>query len=204
LFFNRRAWRGCVPTLQAAVRNQLDAFFTQPVGIRDYDALAVRLRRLYRDPKQFGGSEVGRNDISLITFAGPVGKHRITRAGDHYYPAASHHHLDGRLPENQKSGLLYTGDIKMHEKLRVALQARLTTSRWSNLGSMQVPHHGADGAWADPDPAAWKHRWSIFSYGLTNTHGHPGKATQAALSRHNPVLVNEDHGFAWWYVAEWP
>ncbi len=203
-FFNRRAWRGCIPKLQSEVRTLVAGFLAKPAAKQDYNDLLQELRRLYRDPKQFGDGENGRNEISLITYAGPVGLPYITKAGEYRYLATSQGRLAGlQSIDEWAPALLYTGDIVMRHALSAELQRQLTATRWDMLGLLQVPHHGADTAWREIPATNWRHRRSVFSYGLTNTYKHPGKVTQKALAGHGPRHVTEEHGFLWWYSGEW-
>lgn len=203
-FYNRRAWRGCIPRLQEDVRKELEVFRASPPAARDYHEFLRRLRRLYRDAGQFGAGADGRNEISLMTYSGPLGYPHCTRRSECCYPADTNHRLSGALPAEQGArAILYTGDVTMDTALRSELRGQLTDMRWKDIAVLQVPHHGADSAWQDSPATEWQHRRSIFSYGLKNTFRHPGARTKTALANYGPTYVNENRGFHSWYVAEW-
>lgn len=200
-FFNRRRWRGCAKDLREQVEAELKTFEAQPPAAKDYRVLIERLRAMYHARYQFGGTSVARNEISLITYAGPVGTPKMIRGKAGLFPALSHPRISGRQANQKPHAVLYTGDITMRERLRADLMNLLTAQRWLRIGALQVPHHGADTAWKDPASSKWKHRWSVFSSGATSRH--PGKLTKAALASHDPTYVNENTAFASWYVAQW-
>lgn len=204
LFFNRAAWRGAVSTLQTAVQSEIDNYEARSPHTRDFGVLIEKLREIYRDPAQFGDGENGRNEISLITYTGPVGHSWIDRPGCRTYDTVVSPLYGSRVGYcGHNYGCLYTGDIIMRTALRVDLNNRLGTRRWGSIGVLQVPHHGADTAWRDAPPDGWQHRMSVFSYGLTNTYGHPGPRALAAMLSHSPVRVNESQGFFWFYDINW-
>lgn len=205
LFFNRRAWCGCLPQLQADVEAMVNSFLALPGHDQNYAVLLRNLRRIYRDENQFGDGNKGRNEISLITYTGPVGISRVLRRGEICYQATTKARLSGLKSIGPFApSILYTGDITMEPTLRAELVRRLTAARWNNFGLLQVPHHGANAAWRDTPAIAWNHARSVFSFGLKNTYKHPGDRTMRTLANHGPVGVTEDRGFLSWYTAEWP
>lgn len=73
---------------------------------------------------------------------------------------------------------LYTGDISLETAICDLILEKLNKYQ---IGTMQIPHHGADNGWqattmADLDPLL--HRSAFFmSFGLNNQYGHPHKDT---------------------------
>jgi hypothetical protein len=201
------------PDLEAQLRNQVqtvfDAFYRQPEDERKYDDFIDQLRVIYRG--LFGGNEEGRNDISLVTYTGPVMLHFKSA---HYlcinhcnYPAAR----EGRGPHggqeqacaDGKISTLYTGDLNFKKSVTTAIKTFLGENRWRRIRFLQVPHHGSQNSWESGQSALWNHEWSVFSAGLNNCYKHPRPEVLDDLKLHNPVLVNEWQGVAWGGMVEW-
>ncbi len=203
VFFNRRRRRPLPAGFAAEVQAMVDAVLARPELERDYDALVRELRVFYHRPGRFGAGALAKNQISLLTYAGPVNGPRIARGGASGYDPTHRKRLHGRIAGCARSpGFLYTGDITMRPALREEWVDFLGAARWRRVGPLQVPHHGSDLAWLDLPPDEWRHRWSVFSFGR-NPYGHPGAATLAAFAMHGPEQVHEQRGFWGWYVAEW-
>lgn len=209
-FFNRKAWHGSVPLLRAKATMYISSILSKS-GAKDYKKIIEGLRKVFRDPSQFGDGDVGRNDISLISYAGPgkQSKHRDGTGGNYpaaYGPIALLSQVGWGFPfvwdRDQTGAFLYTGDITMTQALADSLKSRLG-NRWGRIAEFQVPHHGATGSWKCLRWPDWSHVWSIFSYGTENTYGHPGLPVLNDLCGRTSVLVNEHIGFYSWSLIGW-
>jgi len=214
LFFNRNTtgWRGNLEKLLPQVEVILTKFDQSVNGA--WQTLIEQLKKLYRSKDQFKNDGVGHNDISLLTYAGAVGRHRVNYKKLGVYPAklipcgtaspsqACCWLLD--INDERQLSFLYTGDITFNEVLANSLQKRLAAyNRWRRVLQFQAPHHGANASWKPPISTVWPQIVSIFSYGVDNSHGHPGQVQWQSLSAHGPTLVNEHIGFHSWALVEW-
>ena len=153
-----------------------------------------------------------RNNISLITYAGPIYRtfkntcsklvpcHEEYRARYRNFCRPVYRHMDEYFesfffsPSHRRCSHLYFGDVTLGVRLRANLEKHYTEKRWSKIYTIQVPHHGAKSSWKINEDVGFSHTNSIFSYGLHNTYKHPGKDVVSALSGRNPILVNELQG----------
>lgn len=210
LFYNKAPWRGNLPILRKQVTELLAEVDNERLDLAD---AVTRIRNLYRSSTQFGASARGCNDISLLTYGGPVRPQgydlRVSNHRAALWPAfldniRSAWTVPGHFRRPHKpAGLLYTGDISLNSAARRSAQLRWGAARWRRIGFVQMPHHGADSAWQEADATQWWHRHSVFSYGTTNTYGHPSPRVVTAMNRHGPLLVNEHQGVTWWCDLEW-
>ena len=195
--------------LKSRVQPAFEAFYHQPEGRRNYDEFIRQLRCMYR--QVFGADASGRNDISLVTYTGPL-KRRLRSA--HYrcrnhcqYPSTR----NGRGPHagqeqdcNDGSiSALYTGDLTFKNGATQAVRRFLGDGRWDRICFLQVPHHGSRHSWDLGQANEWSHDWSVFSAGLNNGHQHPHQEVLDDLRHRNPVLVNEIQGAAWGGIVGW-
>ncbi len=195
--------------LQALVQPVFDAFYRQPEPQRNYDEFIRNLKEIYR--QVFGADASGRNDISLVSYTGPIMR-RLRSA--HYlccnqcqYPAsrdARGHYAGQRQEANDgRISALYTGDLTFRNGTTGAVRHFLGEGRWRRIRFMQVPHHGSHHSWELGQAVNWNHEWSVFSAGLNNRHEHPHQAVIDDLHTRNPILVNEMNGAAWGGIAGW-
>ena len=197
------------PTLQAQVQPVVEAFYRQPESQRNYDEFIRQLKGIYR--QVFGADASGRNDISLVTYTGPImrrlrdGYCYYTKQGS--YPASG----DARAPcscpwEHAPDGrisALYTGDLTFRNGTTDKVRQFLGEDRWRRIRFLQVPHHGSRHSWELGQAVNWNHEWSVFSAGLNNRHAHPHQEVIDDLHGRNPILVNEIQGAAWGGIAGW-
>jgi hypothetical protein len=196
-------------TLQPLVQPVFDAFYWQPSAQRNYDEFIRQIKSIYR--RVFGADASGRNDISLVTYTGPIMR-RLRSA--HYlcrdrcqYPASR----DARGPQagnwedatDGRISTLYTGDLTFRNGTTSAVRRFLGEDRWRRIRFLQVPHHGSQHSWELGQAANWNHEWSVFAAGLNNRHGHPHQPVIDDLRTRNPILVNEMNGAAWGGIAGW-
>ena len=202
-----------LPELQATLRTQVqpifDAFYWQPEAERKYSDFIEQLRGVYRG--LFGSDEEGRNDISLVTYTGPVMQHFESahyRCINHcHYPATR----EGRGPHggreqdcpDGKISALYTGDLNFKKSVTAAVKTFLGDDRWRRIRFLQVPHHGSKKSWEPGQSTMWNHDWSVFSVGLNNRYKHPHQEVLDDLKLQNPLLVNQWQGVAWGGMAGW-
>lgn len=86
---------------------------------------------------------------------------------------------------------LYTGDSPFRNLSRLKYVKNYYSNYWKEIGTLQVPHHGAD----DDNPIELHdfHRTCVACYGTGNSYGHPGRQAliNMAASRSNIRLVTE-------------
>lgn len=109
------------------------------------------------------------NEESMIVLSKPLGKCKQTSAY-----------------------CLYTGDSPFRDKRRYDFVKWFYSKHWNNIGTVQVPHHGADA-----DNIVFQYdlpRTCVACYGTNNRFGHPGRLAliNMALSKSWIRLVNED------------
>jgi hypothetical protein len=195
--------------LQADVQPVFEAFYWQPEDKRNYDDFIHQLRGTYRG--LFGGDEDGRNDISLVTYTGPM----MQQFESAHYGCINHCHYpatrEGRGPHggreqdcpDGKISALYTGDLNIKKSVTAAVKTFLGDDRWRRIRFLQVPHHGSKKSWECGQSGLWHHDWSVFSAGLNNRYKHPHQPVLDDLKLHNSVLVNQLQGVAWGGMAGW-
>jgi len=143
--------------------------------------------------------KVAHNNISLITYSGPISPTEIHESVARVFRAETgpraaawaRHEPNGRL------AVLYTGDVTLRVKFSKVLRDKLSLppSRWDQIGTFQVPHHGSKYSWKVPTLAGWGHRWSIFSAEPTEgSTYHPHDEVWREFTAHGPLLVNKDQG----------
>ena len=171
----------------------------------DPDELITDLKRLYE--VQFP-TRTKRNNISLVTYTGPVDQHWIQQkrcCGAYSYASLPHHRFSPfrfrfpgpyRTPQNQTNvSALYFGDITLSDARLKRIINKLGWSRWSKLHPVQIAHHGAAASWFKGAATNFSHLSSVYSYGLHNTYKHPGKEVLDDFKKGSQtVLVNEHQG----------
>ncbi|MBE7502335.1 MAG: MBL fold metallo-hydrolase [Verrucomicrobiales bacterium] len=207
-FFNRPRPE-MEPRLGSRIQPLFDEFYRRTERDRDYVGFVRQLRGAYEGV--FGATAAGRNEISLVTYTGPVSTrlHAASyRSRDHgHYPASG----ESRSPafgasqdaEGGKVSLLYTGDITCDRATTAQFDHRFSSQRLPRLRFLQVPHHGSRHSWEVGQAALWPHEWSVISAGLNNSHGHPAPEVIEELSARGPVVVNELQGAAWGGRVAW-
>lgn len=179
----------------------------QPSQERDYDALIRELKPIYSTV--FGASGAARNDISLVTYSGPISPAACRMSLP--YPVTVNSYTQTAHPTpfwpwppkpSTKPSILYTGDITFNASTPPNLQAYLGKSRWEKIEILQVPHHGSKYSWT-PGLGIWQHSCSVFSAGVGNRYRHPNKPVVNDLSTRCPILVNEFQGADWWVRVCW-
>ena len=177
-------------------------FWKQPEHDRDYDRFIRKLREVY--DQVFGSRGPDRNDISLVTYTGPLTSDACTKMLWCPWPRENlpiYYLITFPVDE---AGLLYCGDITMTDGTRALTKAHFG-NRWSQIQVLQVPHHGSKYSWqiASP-PAPWPQSWSVFSSARTGRYRHPHKEVVNALANNSPVFVNEFQGAHWGGYIKWP
>lgn len=89
------------------------------------------------------------------------------------------------------SSCLYTGDSPFRNSSRLKYVKNYYSNYWNEIGTLQVPHHGADDD--NPEELYDSHRTCVACYGTANGYGHPGRQAliNMAASRSNIRLVTE-------------
>lgn len=208
LFYNKPE-----PEKQAKLQGQVvpvfKEFYFQPETARNYDEFVRNLRGIYR--QVFGTGDAERNDISLVTYTGPI-MHRLNSA---FYSCSNHCQYpasrDGRKAHGGKAqdandgkiSALYTGDLNFRQDITKLVSKFLTNERWQRIRFMQVPHHGSRHSWELGQAGLWHNEWSVFSAGLNNSYQHPHQEVLDELHSRNPVSVNEMQGAAWGGLVRW-
>jgi hypothetical protein len=211
LFLNKPAWRGNPLILRREVNAVLRRVRRGELPLPD---AVDRIREIYRRSDQFGNKANGRNNISLLTYAGPI-------CEPPWSQVRAHRHSCSLVPSDieiawpgwtvsewsrlnfHPAALMYTGDVTLNAALRKQAQDTWNMERWRRIEFLQVPHHGAESGWKETAMREWEHSHSVFSYGTTNSHRHPRPAVITALQNHGPIFVNEFQGFTWWCLLEW-
>ncbi len=176
-------------------------FFRQNEDDRNYDSFIRKLRVAYAEV--FGRSGPRRNDISLVTYTGPV--------NDDSHPAMLWSPWPGgNLPvyyptsfNVDRASLLYCGDINMTAATKLDAKRQFGEGRWSKIHVLQVPHHGSKDSWKIGSHEPWPQSWSVFSSERVSRYGHPHEDVVNDLADYSPVFVNESQGAHWAGIIEW-
>ena len=177
------------------VRNDYTDFFTQDEAERDYGMFIRKLKQAYS--RVFGSSGPKRNDISLVTYTGPVTNHPRAKILWSPWPNEGQSVYYPSTYSVDKSGVLYCGDINMNAEARAKTKTHLGSARWAQIEILQVPHHGSTHSWEPNCQEAWPQRWSVFSSGRVSPFGHPDEDVVNDLLDNSPILVNELQGAHW-------
>jgi len=185
---------------KANVEKMSDRLLHPPAGA-DLDAELRALKKFYDD--EFGDKARPRNVISLFLYSGPVystwNNHKILSpdyATPSYYPGRYpcwyrvHAHAPGH---SSKCSILYTGDGYLNTpKSFTSLNAALGSNRITNLGVVQVPHHGAKGNWQPGLAAKLDPVFCVFSSDpARGPTYHPDAEVLRDFWPHIPVQVNQ-------------
>ncbi len=193
---------------RASVEQRIQQSRRSNGSLDDPDTLIADLKRLYESQFTSRGK---RNNISLVTYSGPVEQKWIRRkrcSGAYIYPCSPNnrcspsrfrflgpHRTFGNMVA---ASILYFGDISLTQSRLVGIQRHFGIDRWRRLHPVQIAHHGAKGSWFASASKNFWHQASVYSYGLHNSYQHPGKDVVADFqSMSQTVLVNEHQGAVW-------
>lgn len=201
VFFNKESERA-TNEFVAIVKAVVDEWKWGVRWDNDPEAFVSKLKALYE--AQFPEGRP-RNDISLVTYSGPIADtwaKCYSCTGDLYsahrpfeWPLWWICHSCGRSGAEHKSSHLYFGDLTLRASLlKQKLRPHLGNERWSRILAIQVPHHGSKHSWFRNASTRFFHESSIFSYGMWNSYGHPGRIVLDDLNCRRPMLVNEFQG----------
>ncbi len=126
------------------------------------------------------------NKNSMILFSGK-------NTDDEIHCVENYHHFHFHRHFHFQSGCLYMGDIDLNEPNIVAdINAKLR-QLLPFIGTLQVPHHGSVYNFAS-SILQNKVRCAIFSFGTTNTYGHPSDRIIGDIISNDiyPHLVTEE------------
>lgn len=127
------------------------------------------------------------NKNSMILYSGKKSDDYL-HCFNHFHHLYFHRHFHSEL----QSGCLYMGDIDLNEPGIVADIIAKLRQLLPFTGTLQVPHHGSvhnfDSSILQPSIGC-----AIFSYGTTNTYGHPSARVVGDIISNNiyPHLVTE-------------
>lgn len=128
------------------------------------------------------------NINSMILFSGKNSEDNI-QCFDHLHHFYFHRHFHLSF----QCGCLYLGDIDLNEPNIVADIVSKLRQLLPFIGTLQVPHHGSIHNFASAilQPKIY---CAIFSYGTTNTYGHPSDRVIGDIIANNiyPHLVTEE------------
>jgi hypothetical protein len=214
VFFNKRT-RRATDEFVSRISDLVATWKWGERGQGDPELFVARLKRLYEGCFPPGAA---RNNISLVTYSGPVypswdkclaipGFSCPARRGNRFW--SGYPFWEPWIPEycEGPASHLYFGDLNLKARLlRTKILPHFGAQRWSKLLAIQVPHHGADPSWFQGASNAFTHQSSVFSYGMKNTYKHPGKMVLEDLKNHDPLLVNESQGatFLGWLLPHSP
>lgn len=131
------------------------------------------------------GGDLNKN--SMILYSGKK-SNDFLKCFNHFHHLYFHRHFHSEL----QSGCLYTGDIDLNEPDILADILANFRQLFPFIGTFQVPHHGSVHNFASPilQPNICH---AIFSYGTTNTYGHPSDRVVGEIISNDiyPHLVTE-------------
>lgn len=138
-----------------------------------------------------------KNSHSLIVYSGPLEYFEIDGinvccSGEYFYDRHEilyyFNYREIRDLLHSRPGCIYFGDIQITNKwLKVYYDFLKSTNRYSNVGTIQIPHHGA---WASRGDLCVDHYGLIcvISVGETNSYGHPSARIVSSIVKRNGIL----------------
>jgi beta-lactamase superfamily II metal-dependent hydrolase len=129
------------------------------------------LKDLYR--KHFGNSYRRKNEISLCVYGRPAIGRSASRCNifkDVYGDQEPIEEIHLELQDEEKNGILLTGDSYLNGSDLSALMTHLTSERWEKLCVMQVPHHGSRNNWAVGNSTQCKSAYYVICAPGTKNH----------------------------------
>jgi hypothetical protein len=208
-----------LPEVDQEFKNRVQKFIDRHVqsdgSIINPDAFIRELKSIYSSRFE---TSTKRNNISLITYSGPIYtswyKHTVSGvylspADDFYFPSFQYyswhraHHRGWQYYRDEYNGsqrelsVFYFGDFNLTKTRLQTIIKHFHPQRWERIHATQIAHHGAKASWHENAAASFMNNFSVFSYGLHNTYKHPGKAVLKDFHLRNPILVNELQGCSW-------
>lgn len=129
------------------------------------------LKDLYR--KHFGNSYRRKNEVSLCVYGRPAIGRSVSRCDifkDSYGDQDPIKDIHLELQDEEKNGILLTGDSYLNGSDLSALMTHLTAERWEKLCVMQVPHHGSRNNWAAGNSTQCKSAYYVICAPGTRNH----------------------------------
>jgi len=188
-----------IKTVEDRIKKSLksDGYFSDP------DQLIIALKRLYEQRFTTGNQ---RNNISLVTYTGPILGERIDdsqyRCPDQDYSRLSSIKSCGgtclHAKLDPKPSILYFGDITLGIRRLTKIVNKFGPNRWKKCAVTQIAHHGSVHSSFPNASNCFQHHYSVYSYGLHNSYKHPGKDVVYDFQKMSvTVLVNEHQGACW-------
>ena len=173
MFYNESRLNMRLEALRNQVRTTVRAN-RQADGKYDGRTLIQQLKQIYS--KQFGRTAAQKNRISLVKYSGPIPSRQPrktiggtwTQHSDEEFYAITLQGYPGiasvKSTKLEKPSVLHTGDIYFNTKPRVeAAKRHFGNDRWSQIGILQVPHHGSRHSWFQGAASVFAHEISVFS-----------------------------------------
>lgn len=141
------------------------------------------LRQVY--VKHFGSSSQQRNNISLCLLVRPAKRintrpFNVVWRGMHY----------GLTDVSNRAGTLLLGDLRIDSSTLAEMKAHFGTTRWAELGVVQVPHHGSQHSWMPGAATAFGS--DLFVHCVPDTSfQHPHRSVDADLGK--KVVLRADY-----------
>lgn len=137
---------------------------------KDKDKLE-QLKRCYCE--HFGNSSKSRNDISLCMLSRPLDSQNLCRSMICFSAAdQAVNYQSNYCTEETKIGMLLTGDISIDKATINLMKNHFGTTRWKDIGVMQIPHHGSVKSWEIGNHNISQHQYSVLCVPDKGTH-HP-------------------------------
>lgn len=172
--------------IQDEVKSVLDKNKVMQKGVLPIAGWRMKLRQCYVD--NFGDSAEDKNNLSLCVLARPnqtVKSRKCT-----YFAPYEHQDVDVlALDFKRAHGIFLTGDIFLSPSKVKEISIHYGTKRWSDVGVMQIPHHGSIHSWKLKTAAECHHDHSVFC--VPNDSGSkPHPDVEIDLMGHGPVRAN--------------
>lgn len=164
----------------------VNALATYGLTLTDIDTINKINKNKSNIIKAYNNVDGDLNKNSMILFSGKNTDDQI-HCFEHYHHFYFHRHF------HFQSGCLYMGDIDLNEPNIVQdINAKLR-QLLPFMGTLQVPHHGSVHNFST-SILQKENCCAIFSYGTTNTYGHPSdRVISNVIANHiYPHLVTED------------
>lgn len=147
-----------------------------------------QLKRCYCE--HFGNSNKNRNDISLCVLSRPLDSHNLHHSMVCFSaPDQAANNQSNYYTKETKIGILLTGDISIDKATINLMKSHFGTTRWNDIGVMQIPHHGSVNSWKIGNHEISQHQYSVLCVPDKGTH-HPHDNVLSDLERTTVVRAD--------------
>ncbi len=141
------------------------------------------IKKIY---KKVGGTI---NENSMIIYSGPEKKNGHHIICSYRHDMSCHCRYCDSFFMHNKPACLFMGDYDTNDNVDLTKKYK---NYWNNIGTLQIPHHGAISSFNNKILTNKGYR-CVISFGTSNQYGHPSSQVVADITekRSYPIFVTE-------------